>query len=460
VSGEVVAQDHPHLERRLNSFDATLIVMGGIIGTGIFVNPSVVAARAHTTPLILAAWLIGGAIALFGGFVFAELAARRPQVGGLYAYMRDAFHPVVAFGYGWTALLVSQSGGMALAAITFALYFNPLALWHTPAIVSAAAIIAILTAINCFGVREGGVTQNLFMVLKIGVILALIVAGAVVAPVGMSAPPVATSFSGLGILAMLGSALIPVLYAYDGWQTASFMSGELKHPRRTLSHGLVIGVIGVIALYLAVTIVCLRVLGPANLAASSAPATDIMHRAGPVWEWIIAVGVGLSTLGFLSNQMLTSPRIYYAMAEDGDFFRSLAWLHPKTKVPIVAIVVQGIVAIAVTLLGTASQALRDGYQSILDGVTSIDFTFFALAALAVFVFRRRERANAGPVDIEVPGHPYTTAVFGLVSAAVVVYSAIAFPKDTLPCMALLVSGAPAYYLWRRYGAPRASTAEA
>ena len=133
--------DQPRLARELNAFDATLIVMGGIIGTGIFVNPSVVAARAHTTPLILTAWGLGGAIALMGGFVFAELAARRPQVGGLYAYMRDAFHPVVAFMYGWTALLVSQSGGMALAALTFALYFNPLAHWHVPAIVSAVGII-------------------------------------------------------------------------------------------------------------------------------------------------------------------------------------------------------------------------------------------------------------------------------------------------------------------------------
>jgi basic amino acid/polyamine antiporter, APA family len=452
-----MAVERPHLARALNSFDATLIVMGGIIGTGIFVNPSVVAARAHTTPLILTAWGLGGILALLGAFVFAELAARRPQVGGLYAYMRDAFHPVVAFTYGWTALLVSQSGGMALAALTFALYFNPLALWHVPAIVSAVGVLAIFSAINCFGVREGGFTQNLFMVLKIAVILALIGAGLFLAPAAVHAPEISLPAAGLGLFAILGTSLIPVLYAYDGWQTASFMSGELKDPTRTLSRGLVVGVLSVIALYMAVTIVCIRVLGPAKLAASSAPATDIMHLAGPVWEWTIAVGVGLSTLGFLSNQILTSPRIYYAMAEDGDFFASLAWLHPKTSAPIVAIALQGVFAIAITLVATAFEALLAGYQSILDGVTVIDFVFFVLAAIAVFVFRFRDKdATAGEGKFRVPGHPYSTAVFAIVSTAMVGYTLFAYPKDTLPDVAILFSGIPVYYLWRYFKRAKAA----
>jgi APA family basic amino acid/polyamine antiporter len=444
-----MAAERPHLARKLNAFDATLIVMGGIIGTGIFVNPSVVAARAHTTPLILTAWAVGGVLALLGGFVFAELAARRPEVGGLYAYMRDAFHPTVAFMYGWTALLVSQSGGMALAALTFALYFNPLALWHVPAIVSAVGVLVIFSVINCFGVREGGATQNVFMILKIAVILALIGAGLFIAPAGLHAPPLIAPSAGLGVFAMLATALIPVLYAYDGWQTASFMSGELKDPTRTLSRGLVIGVTGVIALYMLVTIVCLRVLGPAKLAASSAPATDIMHLAGPIWEWTIAVGIGLSTLGFLSNQILTSPRIYYAMAEDGDFFASLAWLHPKTSAPVVAIALQGIFAIAITLIATAFEALLAGYQTILDGVTAIDFIFFVLAAVAVFVFRSQDKGAASDTGgFRVPLHPYSTILFGVVSTAMVGYTMCAYPKDTLPDIAILFSGIPVYHLWR------------
>jgi APA family basic amino acid/polyamine antiporter len=452
---ERAVEERPHLARELNSFDATLIVMGGIIGTGIFVNPSVVAARAQTTPLILTAWAAGGAIALFGGFVFAELAARRPQVGGLYAYMRDAFHPVVAFMYGWTALLVSQSGGMALAALTFALYFNPLAFLHLPAIVSAVGVLVVFSIINCFGVREGGWTQNLFMVLKIGVILALIGAGLFIAPPAIHETVRSAPAVGLGLFAIMGTALIPVLYAYDGWQTASFMSGELKDPGRALSRGLVIGVLGVIVLYMAVTIVCLRVLGPAKLAASSAPVTDIMHLAGPIWEWIIAIGIGLSTLGFLSNQILTSPRIYYAMAEDGDFFKSLAWLHPKTGAPIVAIALQGALAVVITLIATAFQALRASYQSILDGVTAIDFVFFVLAAVAVFVFRARDKSSRHELgDIRVPGHPYTTATFAIVCTAVAGYTIYAYPQDTVASIAILFSAIPVFYLWRRLKSAR------
>jgi APA family basic amino acid/polyamine antiporter len=175
-----------------------------------------------------------------------------------------------------------------------------------------------------------------------------------------------------------------------------------------------------------------------------------MHLAGPIWEWIIAIGIGLSTLGFLSNQILTSPRIYYAMAEDGDFFAGLAWLHPRTRAPVVAIALQAVLAIAITLIATAFEALRASYQSILDGVTAIDFVFFVLAAVAVFVFRTRDR-DPGPAsnDIRVPGHPYSTAFFAIVCTAVVGYTMYAYPKDTLPDIAILFSGIPVYYLWRR-----------
>jgi APA family basic amino acid/polyamine antiporter len=206
---------------------------------------------------------------------------------------------------------------------------------------------------------------------------------------------------------------------------------------------------------MAVTIVCLRVLGPAKLAASSAPVTDIMHLAGPIWEWIIAVGIGLSTLGFLSNQILTSPRIYYAMAEDGDFFKSLAWLHPKTGAPIVAIALQGALAVVITLIATAFQALRASYQSILDGVTAIDFVFFVLAAVAVFVFRARDKSSRHELgEIRVPGHPYTTATFAIVCTAVAGYTIYAYPQDTVASIAILFSAIPVFYLWRRLKSAR------
>ncbi|MBV8727989.1 MAG: amino acid permease, partial [Candidatus Eremiobacteraeota bacterium] len=296
------------LARKLNAFDATLIVAGGIVGAGIFRNPSVVAQRVHTTPLILGVWIFGGVVAIIGGFIFAELAWRRPASGGLYGYMRDAFHPSVAFMYGWTALWVSQSGGMAAAAMTFAAYVVPLFGNSVAPWIPAAAVLIILSAINCFGVREGSTTQDLLMLLKIGIIAALIAGGLVAAPIAhhIARAPALPALAPMALLSLIGAALIPVLYAYDGWQTAPFMDAELKDTRRTLPVGLIAGVAIVIVLYLAVTVVSVRVLGAGGLSATDTPASDVMRAAfGPIGERVIAIGVALSTLGFISNQILT-----------------------------------------------------------------------------------------------------------------------------------------------------------
>ncbi|MBV8490636.1 MAG: amino acid permease, partial [Candidatus Eremiobacteraeota bacterium] len=223
--------------------------MGGIVGAGIFMNPSVVAQRAHTAPLILSAWVIGALIALAGGFIFAELAWRHSSAGGLYAYMRDAFHPVVGFMYGWTALLVSQSGGMAAAAVTFAAYFLPLTGLHwAPAWVAIAAIV-LLSLINCTGVREGGTTQDILMVLKCVVIGAIVGAaffGPHAAWRGGPFFPAGTAAGIVPFLAIMGASLVPVLYAYDGWQTAPFIDGELKDSAKTLPVAMVLGVVAVV----------------------------------------------------------------------------------------------------------------------------------------------------------------------------------------------------------------------
>ena len=431
------------LARKLNAFDATLIVAGGIVGAGIFRNPSVVAQRVHTTPLILGVWIFGGLVAIIGGFVFAELAWRRPASGGLYGYMRDAFHPSVAFMYGWTALWVSQSGGMAAAAVTFAAYLMPLFGGSLAPWIPAAAVILVLSAINCFGVREGGTAQNLLMLLKIAVIAALIVGGIVASPIArhaVSVPPL-PAMAPLAMLSIFGAALVPVLYAYDGWQTAPFMDGELKDTRRTLPIGMVLGVVIVIVLYLGVTVVSVRVLGATGLSATDTPASDVMRAAfGPLGERIIAIGVALSTLGFISNQVLTSPRIYYAMATDGLFFKSLAWVHPRSRVPLVAIGVQAIVAIAIAAWGR--------YDQILNYVTAMDFIFLGLAAIALFIFLRRQGASPEERGVRVPLHPWSTAFFILVSAAVVINTYVAFPKESLIGLGILLSGIPAYWLWR------------
>jgi APA family basic amino acid/polyamine antiporter len=433
------------LARRLNLFDATMIVMGGIVGAGIFMNPSVVAQQVATPAAALAAWAVGGAFALAGAFIYAELAARRPAVGGQYAYLREAFHPLVAFLYAWTLLLVSQSGGMAAVAMTFARYFQELVDVGGSENLVALAALAALTLVNCLGVRAGSNLQSVFMVLKIGAI-AMLVAFGLGAPAASTASGVRDTSSAGG----LGAALVPVLFAYGGWQTASFMAGELRNPRRDLPRGLLIGVLGVIALYLLVNFICLQVLGVDGLAATATPASDVMRAAlGERGAMLIAAGIAISTIGFLSQNLLTGPRVYFAMAQDGVFFRQVAKVHPRTRVPIVAIVLQGTMAAVIALSGT--------YERILGYVVAVDWLFFGLTALALIVFRRRDGSQSGLITV--PGHPLTTLGFVAGAWLVVASTIYRFPADALAGMALLAAGVPAYYLWnrRRHGRGVVST---
>jgi len=443
----------PALERRLGLFDATMIVMGGIIGSGIFINPYVVAQRVTTPFLILFVWALGGLIALAAAFIWAELAALRPEVGGQYAYLRDAYHPLVAFLYGWGLLLVIQTGGMAAVAVTFARYFLELTNLHLAPGLVAAIALASLTVINCLGVRAGGSVQSFLMVLKIIAIVALIAFG-----LSLIWPTTTASSSGigavaggfppsLGFLTMLGAAMVPVLFAYGGWQTASFVSGEIREPQKNLPRALIIGVSGVVLLYLAVNFVCVRVLGVAGLANTKTPASDVMRLAlGPFGAQAIAAGIAISTLGFLSQGMLTAPRVYFAMAEDGLFFKSVGKLHPKTHVPILAIALQGLLAIAITLWGK--------YEQILNYVVSVDFIFFGATALCVFVFRRRTKAtnveDSGSATriTTIPGHPVTTALFVAICWLVVINTIYRYPGNTLIGLAILLAGIPAFFFWR------------
>ena len=420
------------LARRLGLFDATMIVMGGIIGSGIFMNPAIVARQVSTAALILAAWLLGGLFALAAAFIWAELAYARPEVGGQYAYLREGFHPLVAFVYGWVLLLVIQTGGMAAVAVTFAQYFVQLT--HVPIKYPhlAAIVLVILTIINCLGVRAGGTVQNVLMVLKIAAIAALVACGFLLGNVAHNElfhePKVS-----FGLMPAFALAMVPVIFSYGGWQTATFVAGEIKEPQKNLPRGLIIGVIGVVVLYLAANIVYLRVLGAWGLAASNAPASDAMRAVlGEFGARAIAGAIAISTVGFLSQSMLTAPRVYFAMANDGLFFKSVGKVHPRTHAPIVAIALQGLLAIVVALLGT--------YESILNYVVSVDVIFFGLTACCVFLFRK-------PVT-HIPGHPITTIVFIAVCWIVAVNTVYRNPRDTLIGVAIMLAGIPAYGFWR------------
>jgi APA family basic amino acid/polyamine antiporter len=446
-----ITPSEAHLARRLGLFDTTMIVMGGIIGSGIFINPYVVAQQVSSTILILAAWAFGGLIALAGAFIYAELSSQTSTSGGQYVYLRDAFHPGLAFVYGWALLLVTQSGGMAAVAVTFAKYVCSLGQLETNdniAALLAAIVLVALTIINCLGVRAGSTTQNLFMILKLIAIAALVAFGLTVT--GAPSPAVARSTSSPpGIwnsLIAFGAALIPVQFAYGGWQTSCFVAGEVREPRKNLPRGLLLGVLGVIVVYLSVNFVCVHALGPQGLGQTRTPASAVMRLAlGENGARIIAVGIAVSTVGFLSQSMLTAPRVYFAMAEDGLFFSSLAKLN-RARVPAFAIALQGALAIVITLSGR--------YEQILNYVISVDVIFFALTAATVFIFRRRRKTDS-PLQnssaFRVPGHPFTTLFFIVACAGVAFSTLYRYPHNSLIGLGIMLTGVPAYLFWRVRG---------
>lgn len=446
------ADKNPKLARQLGVFDATMIVMGGIIGSGIFINSYVVARQVHTPFLILGAWLAGGVIALLGAFIYAELADRYPDVGGQYAYLREAYHPAIAFLYGWALLLVVQTGGMAAVAVTFSHYFLEITHASLSGQAVAALALGLLTVVNCLGVRVGSSVQNALMTLKIVAIAMLVGCGIffIGAPHRVTGPVLDEPVS-VGLLTAIGAAMTPVMFAYGGWQTASFVAGEMREPRRDLARGLLIGVCGVVLLYLAVNFAYLYALGPSELAATVTPASSVMRLAfGERGATLIALGIALSTLGFLSQGMLTAPRVYFAMAEDGLFFKCVAWLDPRTRVPALAIALQGVLAVVIAVSGK--------YEQILNYVVSVDFIWFGVTAASLFILRSRadnhEINSTGGVRIEgfrVPGHPLTTGLFVAACALTVLGTVYKYPHNSAIGLVIVVTGIPAYFFWRWWG---------
>ncbi|MBZ5583632.1 MAG: amino acid permease [Acidobacteriia bacterium] len=397
-----------------------MIVMGGIVGSGIFMNPSVVARDVHTPFLILGTWALGGLLAVLGAFIWAELATRLPGAGGQYLYLREAYHPAVAFLYGWVLLLVTQTGGMAAVAITFARYWREVtgARWSDSAI--AAAVLLGLTAVNCFGARAGSNLQSALMLTKMGAIAALVTIGWRVGGGGIHPLPLLDRPVSLGLVGAIGAAAVPIAFAYGGWQTATFVAAEMRDSRRDLSRGLLLGVMGVVALYLSVNLVCRRALGPAGLGSTSAPASAGMRAA----------------VGERGGS-----RVYNAMARDGLFFRWVGTLSRRTGAPVVAIALQGALATAIACSGT--------YEQILNFEVSADFIMFGLAAASVFVLRRRKVGDSLPGIYRTPGHPYTTALFVLACVGIVGSDVAAHPAHTAVALLILAAGVPVYLYWSR-----------
>lgn len=428
--------------KKIGLFDTTMIVMGGIIGSGIFINPYVVARQVNTPTLILSAWAVGGLIALLGAFIYSELASRLPNVGGQYAYLKEAFHPIVAFIYGWTMLLVIQTGGMAAVAMTFARYFIELTNINIKEGIIAVASLAFLTLINCLGLRAGSLLQSILMVLKILAILALILLGLLLSSPSVNNPTNQPKIiSNQNEILAFAAAMTPVLFAYGGWQTASFISGEVDNVRKTLPRALIIGVMGVVILYLGVNYVCISVLGTAGLASSTTPASAVMtNLLGQKGAKLIAIAITISTFGYLSQSMLTAPRVYFAMATDKLFFQQVAWIDPVRNVPSVAIILQGFFASVIALSGQ--------YEEILNYVVSTDFIFFGLVALCLFRLQSKQKTKNNQEIYKMPAHPFSTIIFMLACWTIVLSTIYKYPLNSSIGIALMLLAIPVYFFWK------------
>ena len=439
----------PGYRQTLGLFSATMAVVGGIIGSGIFMNSAIVAQRVGTAGLTLAVWMLGGAVALMGAFCFGELAERSPRAGGSYVYLRDAFGELPAFLYAWSLLLVIATGATAAVAVTFASYCSAL-LGLDPALIMpiAAAAICLLSVVNYVGVEPGAVTNNIFSILKLAALAGLIIAGLVAAPHPAAAADGTAPHAAGSLFLAVAAALVPVLFAYGGWQQTNFIAEELVDPKRNLPRALVLGVIVVVAVYLLADVTYLRTLGVTGLAHSTAPAADAMRQAvGPVGATFISAGIAASTFGFLNLVILVSPRVYRTMAVDGLFFPRFAKLHPRFRTPSTAIGFQGVWSIVLLFSGS--------YGQLLDYVVFCDWIFFGGAVLALFVYRRRDRLEghdpAPPHAFRVPGYPWVPSLFVLAALYVMVGSVIANPGNALRGTLILAAGVPVFLFWKRKG---------
>jgi APA family basic amino acid/polyamine antiporter len=434
-------------KRALGPFDATMVVIGGIIGSGIFINPYIVAQRLDSPALVLGAWVAGGAIALAGAFAYAELGAVFPRAGGQYVYLRDAYHPLAGFLYGWALLALIESGAIAAVAITFATY--ALRLVGRPDIAPvplAIAAVVLLSIVNYLGVKPGSRVLNVFVVLKVAALAVLIGAG-MFAPAHEGWWTVAreTTVGSGGTLVAFGAALVPILFAYGGWQNANYVAEEIENPRRNLPLSLIVGTVAVVVIYVAVNAVYIRALGLEGLAATTTPASKAAAMMfGGMGDTFVTAAIAISTFGFLDLGILAPTRVYYAMAKDGVFLPALATLHPKYGTPWLAIAIQS--------TWTCVLALTGRYEQLLNYVVFADWIFFGLTVATIFVFRRTLPLDQRPGEsFRAPGYPAIQIAFVLVAAAVVLSVVWADPRSASIGALLLAAGVPVYYWFTKTG---------
>ena len=426
--------------RRMGTFSAAMLVIGGVIGAGIFLNPAVVAQRTGSGAAVLTMWVLGGALTLIGALCFAELGARRPQAGGSYVYLREAFGSLPAFLFGWTMLVANYTGSIAAVAITFGRYAATAAgASERAAPAFAVGAIVLLAMIHARGIGAGALAQNILTLLKLTAIAVLVATGLWLAADHL---PAALAHDGAVAQGSLSGALLPVLFTYGGFAYLNTLAGEVRDPERTLPRALILGMLGVMVAYLLANVAYLAVLGRAGLAASPAPAAVVMQQGfGAIGARLIAAGIAASTFGYCAVALGGAARVLQTMAAQGLFFRGLAALHPTRHTPQRALALLAVWAILLALSGS--------FGALLNYTTVADWLGYAGAVTALFWYRRMRADEA--VVYRVPLYPWLPLLFIVVVAAVVMVTVIASPGDAGMGALVVLLGVPAYYGWHRLG---------
>jgi APA family basic amino acid/polyamine antiporter len=429
------------LRRVLGLRDLTLLIIGTVIGSGIFLVPGpVLKAVGNSVPLALSVWTAGGVLSLVGALTFGELSAANPEAGGLYIYIRDSFGRLPAFLFGWILFFVVSTGSVATLAVAFSNYLGellPLAPWAAKMV--SVAMIAILALVNIAGTRQSADMQNLTTIIKVTAILSM---AAALLWFGLHSPPrpePIEAASSSPRFSSFGLAIVSVLWAYEGWQYATFSAGETRNPRRDFPLAFLIGISALVGLYLLVNLGYLAVLGAWGVSTSNRVAAQALSSINPALAKALTLAILVSIFSAANSILMTGPRVYYAMAKDGLFFRRLAEIHSRFGTPAFAIAAGAIWASVLAVSGT--------FEELLTYVVFVGWMFYGLAAASIFVYRKRKTDRAP--GYRVPGFPLTPAVFIASIAAFVVDTIVAEPARAAIGVGVVLTGVPAYAIWRR-----------
>jgi APA family basic amino acid/polyamine antiporter len=437
-------KSHLKLPRVLGRWDIIMIVVGGVIGSGIFLSPSEIARAVPAPVLLLAVWVVGGIFSFFGALAFAELGAAMPEAGGIYIYLREAYGPLISFLFGWTLFLVIDSGAIATLAVAFSTKYLPQFASLSPLTTKlvAVAFVGFLGAVNYVGVRWGANLQNLLTVIKTvalgGICIVVFFFANGHGHVANFVNPKPGAFN-FGMLGAFGVGLVASLWAYKGWEAATYSAGETKNPQRNLPIGILLGTLIVIVLYILANLAYLYVMPINAVGASQRIASDAMNIVvGPLGASLIAFLILFSILGAANQNVLTSPRVYFAMARDGLFFKKIAEVHPKFLTPHVSIIAISIWSILLSLTGT--------FEQLFTYVIFGEWIFFGLTVAAVIVLRKK-RADL-PRPYKTWGYPVTPIIFCLAALYIAISSLIGQFKNAMAGFLIIVIGVPAFLYWR------------